>query len=274
MSKTIEKGLQLMELFREEKPNWRLDEIASKAQMSKPTTLRILRIFLEFGYLQRIMVEKNGVLVEGETYSLGWKVLQLGDIAASTFEIRTIALPYMKLLQQEFNEAVQLVAKEEGQAIYIEKVNSTRPVRLYTRVGRTAPLYAGACPRTLLAFMDDLLVEQLLEAPITLYANNTPKTKEEIWSYIKETRKNGFSYSISELEEGTVSIAVPIFNRNNEVEFSISIAGIIQSLPKENVHLFLPKLWESAALISAKIGYSQPYPYGEYIQKNDKGEEK
>ncbi|WP_019415563.1 IclR family transcriptional regulator [Paenisporosarcina sp. TG20] len=274
MSKTIEKGLQLMELFREEKPTWRLDEIASKAQMSKSTTLRILRIFLEFGYLQRIMVEKNGALVEGETYSLGWKLLQLGDIAASTFEIRTIALPYMKLLQQEFNEAVQLVAREEDQAIYIEKVNSTRPVRLYTRVGRTAPLYAGACPRTLLAFMDDLQVEQLLEAPITLYANNTPKTKEEIWAYIKETRENGFSYSISELEEGTVSIAVPIFNRNNEVEFSISIAGIIQSLPKENMHLFLPKLWESAALISAKIGYSQPYPYGEYIQQIDKGEEK
>lgn len=266
MSKTIEKGLQLMDLFTAEKPNWRLDEIALEAQMPKSTTLRILRSFLDFGYLQRNMVEKNGVLIEGEIYSLGWKLLQLGNVVASSFEIRSIALPFMKLLQQEFNEAVQLVSREGDSGLYIEKVESTRPVRLYTRVGRTAPLYAGACTRTLLSFMDDVDIDQFLKKPLTLYASHTPKTKEEVWTYIHETREKGFAYSVSELEEGTVSIAVPIFNRNNEVEFSISVAGFAQSLPKENVQHFIPKLWEAAAFISTNIGYSQPYPYGTQIE--------
>lgn len=67
---------------------------------------------------------------------------------------------------------------------------------------------------------------------------------------------------MSELEEGTVSIAVPIFNSDRKVEYSISIAGIESLLPQEKINMFLEGLWETAALISAELGYSMPYPYG------------
>ncbi len=75
-------------------------------------------------------------------------------------------------------------------------------------------------------------------------------------------KNNGYAYSVSELEEGTISIAVPIFNSNREVEYSISIAGIDSLLPKEKVNGFLEGLWATAASISAELGYSLPYPYG------------
>ena len=67
---------------------------------------------------------------------------------------------------------------------------------------------------------------------------------------------------MSELEEGTVSIAVPIFNSDRRVEYSISIAGIESLLPQEKINTFLEGLWETAALISTELGYSMPYPYG------------
>ncbi len=67
---------------------------------------------------------------------------------------------------------------------------------------------------------------------------------------------------MSELEEGTVSIAVPIFNSERKVEYSISIAGIETLIPKEKINEFLEGLWETAASISAELGYSMPYPYG------------
>lgn len=262
MSKTMEKGFQLLDLFTEEKPFWRLDEISAYTQIPKPTVHRLLKTFVDYGLLQRDEMEKNGVLLEGDTYSLGLKLLYLGSVVASTLEIRHISLPYMRVLQSKFNEAVQLVSRDGDEGVYIEKVESTRPVRLYTKTGRRAPLYAGACTRILLSFLPDDDITKILKQPIDYYASQTPKNEEEVWSFINETRKTGFAYSDSELEEGTVSIAVPIFNRHNKVEFSISIAGFSTSFPRYKVEDFLIPLWEAAANISRKIGCTNPYPYG------------
>ncbi|WP_144509626.1 IclR family transcriptional regulator [Bacillus sp. FJAT-22090] len=262
MSKTIEKGFQLLDLFTEEKPFWRLDEISAYSQIPKPTVHRLLKTFVDHGFLQRSEIEKNGLLVEGDTYSLGLKLMYLGSIVSSNLEIRNISLPHMKILQSKFNEAVQLVSRDKDEGVYIEKVESTRPVRLYTKTGRRAPLYAGACTRILLSFLSDDEISDILKQPLTFYASQTPQRVEDVWSFIHETRKSGFAYSVSELEEGTVSIAAPIFNRLNEVEFSISIAGFSTSLPREKVNDFLVPLWEAAEIISQKIGYTNPYPYG------------
>lgn len=258
----MEKAFQLLELFTEEKPFWRLDEISAYSQIPKPTVHRLLKTFVDYGFLQRQEVEKNGKLIEGETYSLGLKLMYLGNIVSSNLEIRNIALPEMKRLQFKFNEAIQLISRDKDEGVYIEKVESTRPVRLYTKTGRRAPLYAGACTRTLLSFLPDKEIADILKQPMIFYASQTPQNAEDIWSFIDETRKTGYAYSDSELEEGTVSIAVPIFNRLNKVEFSISIAGFSTSLPIEKVDHFLVPLWEAAASISKKIGYINPYPYG------------
>lgn len=268
MSKTIEKGLYLLDLFTEEKPVWRLDEISSHTKIPKATVLRIFQSFVEYGYIQRTTVEKNGHLKEESSFSLGLKFLQLGELVAGSLEIRQIALPYMKLLQVNFNEAVQLVERSGLVGIYIEKVESRSPVRLYTKVGRSAPLYAGACTRILLSFLEDEEINEVLNLPITVYASNTPRNKEEIWKYIEQTREDGFAYSVSELLEGTVSIAVPIYSRNGKVEFSISIAGFESSLPKGKVNHYVESLWKVAEQISRKIGFSGSYPYGPRTIKN------
>lgn len=275
MSKTIEKGLHLLELFTEEKPSWSLEEISAYTKVPKATVIRILQSFMEYGYIQKTIVERNGILTEDSPYSLGLKFLQLGELVACNLEVRQVALPYMKSLQVNFNEAVQLVERNGLVGIYIEKVESKSPVRLYTRVGRSAPLYAGACTRTLLTFLEDEEIDEILRYPMDSYSSNTPRTKKEVWKHIEQTRKEGFAYSSSELVEGTVSIAVPIFNRSNKVEFSISIAGFETSLPKGNISRYTESLWSAAAQISKKLGFTGLYPYGpQIINVNEKEMEK
>jgi IclR family KDG regulon transcriptional repressor len=275
MSKTIEKGLHLLELFTEEKPSWSLEEISAYTKIPKATVIRILQSFMEYGYIQKTIVERNGVLSEDSSYSLGLKFLQLGELVACNLEVRQVALPFMKSLQVNFNEAVQLVERNGLVGIYIEKVESKSPVRLYTRVGRSAPLYAGACTRTLLTFLEDEEINEILQYPMSIYASNTPRTQKAVWQYIEQTRKEGYAYSSSELVEGTVSIAVPIFNRSNKVEFSISIAGFETSLPKGNISHYTESLWNAAAQISRKLGFTGLYPYGpQIIYVKEKGMEK
>jgi IclR family transcriptional regulator, KDG regulon repressor len=272
MSKTVEKALRLLDIFTEEKPYWRLDEISKFTEIPKPTAYRLLQKFVQFGYLQRISFQQDDLVIDGEVYGLGTKFLELGERVAGRLDIRQIAYPYMKKIQTQFNEAVQIVMREQNQGIYIEKIDSTRPVRLYTRVGRYAPLYAGACTRTLLAYLSDEEIDRILENPLTQYASQTPTSIEEVWKLVEQTRESGFAYSDSELEEGSVSIAVPIFDRFGTVPYSISMAGFSTSLPREKVSQFVGPLWEAAAEISKKIGYTYPYPYGKNFEQQQKEE--
>lgn len=265
MSKTVKKALELLEIFTEEKPYWRLDEISNYTRIPKATVLRLLRTFVELGYLKRMTFQQEGLVIDGESYGLGIKFLEMGERVAGRLDIRQIAYPYMKQLQDQFIEAIQLITREQHEGIYIEKVESTRPVRLYTKIGRHAPLYAGACSRAILAFLPDDTIQEILDKPLIQYASQTPITKDEVLRLVNQIKEDGFSYSDSELEEGTASIAVPIFNRGGAVQYSISIAGFSTSLPKDKVHHFVGSLWEAAAEISEKIGYNHPYPYGEKI---------
>jgi len=262
MSKTLEKGINILTLFTEEKPSWRLDELAIETDIPKPTLHRFLKTFTDLGVLKRPYVQSGGQVVLSDHYLLGNKLIELGAIAANSIEIRSLAIPYMKMLQQKFDLAVQLVVLDETDGLYIEKIESLKPVLLYTRVGRRAPLYAGACSRILLSFQCEEKINEVLEKPRKKYASGTPHTDKEIDELIEFGKKNGYAYSVSELEEGTVSIAVPIFNSDRKVEYSISIAGIESLLPQEKINTFLEGLWETAALISAELGYSMPYPYG------------
>ncbi|UZN01003.1 hypothetical protein OL548_16480 [Lysinibacillus sp. MHQ-1] len=44
-------------------------------------------------------------------------------------------------------------------------MESLKPVLLYTRVGRRAPLYAGACSRILLSFQCEEKINEVLQKP-------------------------------------------------------------------------------------------------------------
>ncbi len=135
MSKTLEKGINILTLFTEEKPSWRLDELAIETDIPKPTLHRFLKTFTDLGVLKRPYVQSGGQLVLSDHYLLGNKLIELGAIAANSIEIRSLAIPYMKMLQQKFDLAVQLSILDETDGLYIEKIESLKPVLLYTRVG-------------------------------------------------------------------------------------------------------------------------------------------
>ena len=94
MSKTIEKGLNILTLFTEEKPSWRLDELANATDIPKSTLHRFLKTFTDLRILKRPYIQSGSQLVLSDYYLLGNKLIELGAIAANSIEIRSLAIPY------------------------------------------------------------------------------------------------------------------------------------------------------------------------------------
>src|SRR5690606_27245114 len=109
--------------------------------------------------------------------------------------------------------SVQLAIRDGNEAIYIEHFEALSAFRVFPQVGRRVPLYAAACPRVLLAFVQ--IEEQKAILDSYTYTMFTPHTKidhELIFSELKDIKEKGYAVSRGELHEGTAAIAVPIFD--------------------------------------------------------------
>jgi IclR family KDG regulon transcriptional repressor len=260
MSKTLAKALSLLTLLKQHQ-YLSLNELSEKSNMPKSTTHRMLKTLEELRYVKRVKEQKEQFEEGSHYYTLGLECLELGAAMMNNVEVRDIALPYMKQLRDRFGESVQLVMLDHDEALYIDKVESKQEVRLYTKIGRRAPLHAGACPRVLLSFLKDEQVEKLLSKPLQQVTAFTVVNPEEVWKNIIKTREQGYTHSVSELLEDTAAVGVPIFDRYGEVLASLSIAGPKHRFKEEHVAGYVEAMWEVCASISKALGYAQPYPY-------------
>ncbi|KAF0994900.1 IclR family transcriptional regulator [Geobacillus sp. TFV-3] len=245
MNKTVLKTKELLDLFLDCE-RLTLPEMVERLRMPKTSVYRMAQSLVALGFLQK----------RGDHYELGFAFLTFGALVAERLDIRRAALPVMKRLKEETNEAVNLVIRDGDEALYIEKVETSEPVRVYTKVGRRAPLYAGACPRVLLAFMAKEEQERYLEqVELVKIAKHTVTDKQALRRLLEEDRKRGYTVSYSELENYSAAVAVPIFNHEGAAVAGLSVAGPEQRFSSDDVARIVPLLKKAAMDISWELGF-------------------
>jgi DNA-binding IclR family transcriptional regulator len=251
INQSLDKALSLLEYFDAENPTRGLIEISRLSSIPKATVYRLLNTFEKNGYL--VKVDTDGK--QGQ-YKLGMKFLEMGTVVSESIELKEIAFPHMKNLRDEINEDVQLVVRDKNHAIYVEKLISKHPVRLYTKIGRTASLNAGACPRAILSFLKDDEIQAIIEnTEFIKYTENTIMDREKLWESIKDSRKNGFTISYSEMEMQTIGIGAPIFDYRKKVIGALSTAGPDQRFTADKFPDIIKKVKDTAMKISRELGY-------------------
>ncbi|WP_018131856.1 IclR family transcriptional regulator [Effusibacillus pohliae] len=246
-NKTVIKSMELLNLFLAN-DRLTLHEMAELSNLPKTSVHRMVGSLEEMGFLTRDQAGK---------YTLGLKFLQFGQLVAERLDIRHVALPVMRRLRDEVAEAVNLIVRDGNEAIYIEKVDTHQPVRVYTAIGRRAPLYAGACPRILLAFLPDAERERYLnQIELKPIGAGTITDRESLRSVLEESRKTGFSVSHSELENDSSAVAAPIFDHRGRVAAGLSIAGPTTRFQPEHLPALTKKVMGAAHEISRKLGWT------------------
>jgi IclR family transcriptional regulator, KDG regulon repressor len=245
-NKTVVKSMEVLKLFYSHE-QLSLQEIVDLSGMPKTSIHRLIGSLEEMGFLTK---NKSG------KYSLGLLFLQFGQLVADRLDSRQIALPIMRRLRDELGEAVNLIIREQNEGIYIEKVDTRQPVRVYTQIGRRAPLYAGACPRVILSFLpEEERLEYLDQVELKTIASGTIIDREILHTEIEQCRKKQYTISHSELEDYTSAVAAPIFNHKGEITAGLSVAGPEARFQKEQLPRLIEKVTEAAQEISQKLGW-------------------
>lgn len=245
-NKTVVRSMDILNLFIDH-AQLTFQEIISLSGIPKTSVYRMLMSLEEMGLLEKGADSK---------YRLGLIFLNFGHLVSSRLDIRQIALPIMQELHDDVNEAVNLIVKQNNEAMYIEKIDTNQKVRLYTAIGRRSPLYAGACSRVILSFLPSIEIDKYMESiELQPFAMGTITDKEGLYKTIRQAQKDGYTISHSELENHTSAIAAPIFDHKGDVIAGISIAGIEANYQNENISIFAEKAKRAAEQISERLGY-------------------
>ncbi|QQK75738.1 IclR family transcriptional regulator [Salicibibacter cibarius] len=251
MNQSVIKALGLLDFFTDQDRELSLSEITKRADMSKPTVYRLLASLEECGFLRKVKNSDQDI-----RYSLGLKLLELGHMVSEQLELRNVALPHMKDLCQIINEIVHLVIVDGEQATYIEKVESSQALRLYTRVGKSLPLYIGSGPKLLFAFMPQKQQEKILEKldmePLT---PNSYTSKEALRKNLKAIYEQGYSISQGEQDLDTTGISFPIRDYSGEVIAVITVSGPTTRFQKDRKPFIEEETKKAADEISKDLGF-------------------
>jgi IclR family KDG regulon transcriptional repressor len=245
---SIEKTLEILDLFFERDSELSISEISKLTNINPSTTHRIATILVKRGYIDHPH-KKGG-------YSLSTpKLLQHLGIIKKRLKIRTVALPYIRKLSQDVNEAVELSLCHGQVAYNIEVINIDRLLNI-TADSRTFNLYSTGVGKVFLASMSDDEFQHYINGIVLQPRTpNTITDVDEMKRELKKIRKNGVAFDDEEHELGVRNIAAPVRNWENNVIAAIGIIGLTTRISRQRMIELAPEVKNTAEKISHEMGY-------------------
>jgi DNA-binding IclR family transcriptional regulator len=247
VSLTVDKALRILELLGQEE--LRLVDLSARMGEHKSTVQRLLVTLHNRGFVRQDERTKR--------YSVGLKVLQLASLALADMDLREAARDPMQRLGDLTQETVHLGVYDEPQIVYIDKIESTFPIRMYSRVGARAESYCTGIGKALIAFLTDYEFERYLRrVSFMRFTPHTITSAERLRDEVVRIRAQGYALDLQEHEEGVRCAAAPVFRLDGRVAGSISVAAPAFRKSESDIEGLAPAVVEAARQISMNLGSS------------------
>jgi DNA-binding IclR family transcriptional regulator len=252
-SQTLDRALTvLLEIAKNGERGLSLAECSAILGYSKATTHRILRTLSRREFVR--LDEERGL------YSLGITNLRLGMGFLERLDLRREAIPVLRELAALTGETVHLGTISGTDVVYIEKVESPKAVRMFSRVGDTMPAYSTGIGKAILAFLPDAELEEHLPARLERRTPTTIVDRGELRVEFSSIRERGYSTDNIENEDGIRCVGAPIFDHSAVVCGAISVAGPANRVGPERFEELGRMVRQRADEISVRIGHAPDAP--------------
>ncbi|MEH7349334.1 IclR family transcriptional regulator [Gottfriedia acidiceleris] len=243
MVQSIDRAMLIIDILNsdESKSNWQITELSEKTSLSLGTLHRLLNALIQHGLVVQIPETKH--------YKLGYKWMELGLRQLDKMDFRLVARPVMERLANHVEESIYLNIESGIDGIVIDKIDSPLKIRIAENLGIRIPIHIGAPNKTILAYMKDYEIQQVLDQ-LNLSPNSTSILKQQL----VEIRQNGYAISQSEKTEDTAAIAAPITGYNNKVLAALSVNVPGFRFTQERIPFLIEEVMKAAEEISKKIG--------------------
>jgi len=192
-------------------------------------------------------------------YALGPKAIHLAEAYLGQLDLRRVARPYLERLTRDTGETANLVIQDGHEALYLDKVESPRSLRIFSHIGRRAPLHCTAVGKVLLANAPPAKVDGLLgEGPLERLTKRTITSVAQLRRELAAVRTQGYALDREECEEGGYCIAVPVRNATGETVAAVGVSSPSVRMPARRVEELVPAVVRTGREISERLGFRNP----------------
>ncbi|ORT61098.1 IclR family transcriptional regulator [Streptomyces sp. CB03238] len=240
MSQTVDRALSILPLLARGPAD--LGQVADALGVHKSTALRLLRTLHEHGLVYR---------QRDQRYRLGARLFALAQEAVENLDIREIAHPHLVQLNEETGHTVHLAVYEEGEVLYLDKVDSRYPVRMYSRIGKPVAITVAAVAKLLLADLPE--AERRALAAKLDYPMYTSRSIPNAAAFLQElaaVREQGWATDLGGHEESINCVAAPIRGADGRVVAAMSVSAPNVVVTAEELLALLPLVRRTADAIT------------------------
>lgn len=216
---SVERALSIIEILAENREPMSLGDVAVKSGLKPSTAHRLLGTLIYRGF-----VEQN----QDGRYGLTMKLFHIGNSVASAIDLRQVARPFMRELQEKTNETVNLAVLEQGEVVYVDQLESNNivVVRMFARAGSRGPAYCTGSGKVLLAGLDDEELDRYLKnTQFQRFTSDTITDPNMMYKELQRVRRDGYAMDLGERDEGVRCVAAPIKDHRGKVIAALSVSG-------------------------------------------------
>lgn len=248
MVKSVSRALDIITLVSMKKGGLGVTEISKQIDINKSSVYRILSTLVQYGYIEQ----------DSETgrYKLGYKFLEISTKLLESIDIRAEAKPYLQELEKYTNEVIHLVVYDQGEVVYIEKLEGNETLRMHSKVGKRAPMHCTSVGKAILAHLPSPTVVDILDRKgMPMHTETTITDKDTFLQELLKVKQTGYALDLEENEHGITCIAVPIFDHLGKAIAAVSISGPTMRMTSERLEELKPRMLEIGGKISTRLGY-------------------
>lgn len=242
-SNAVEKTLAVLDALGDYE---RIADIAAATGLHKSTVHRILQDFARLGFARA---------TDRGTYQGGARILGLAGRVLARTDAAERARPELIALQEECGGTVHLAMLDGDEAVYVAKVEGSKPYRMASRVGMALPLHSTSIGKAALAALPEPEMRALLaRLPLPARTARTITDPDKLFAHLEEVRARGWSVDDEENEVGVRCVGAAVLDHTRRVLGAVSVSQLTSDPETRSPEELGPRVAKAATTISRLLG--------------------
>ncbi len=194
--------------------------IAEHAPITVGELARMLDVPVSTTYRHVAALRKHGLVWElaDQRLAAGPRCVQLENSFRQTFD-QSSYREVMQQLARDSGETLALLVPHGREAICIDTLESTQPLRYTFSKGVARSMIRGASAKAMLPWLDERLVLELVQDSDEL----DEAGRDRLLAELPLIRQRGFATSLGEVDQGVWAVGAPVFKANGALDASLSV---------------------------------------------------
>ena len=250
MNNSARRTLEVLELLASSDEALTVSEIAKSLCIPKSSAFDLVSVLLEKNYIHLHNTK-------AKTYSLGFSTYRIGMAYINRADLYAAVHPLLVELSEKYRQTFYLAVEDNGEIVYLDKVESDAPIRSICRIGSKNLMHLTGLGKAILSGYSEQKVRSIIKEPLEIRTENTIRSVDELLKETETIRQRGYAIDIKEDNQMVCCVAAPIRGADGSVIAAMSASLLsADDTTLQTLEMLAKPICAAALEASKRMGYT------------------